>query len=205
MLQDGQYRADGGVSRVFPVRHTCEVKGLTFSTILLDPPWPEKGGGKIKRGADKHFKVINKKWQMLETIVRAEPWGELGPDLHCWMWMTDNYTSWGRGILEFLGFKIHRSFPWVKGRMGIGQYARGCHENLWFATRGRGMTIKHPGTFRTDHLVGAPSPVDSKGRVIYSAKPERAHELIEAMSKGPYLEMFARNPRDGWTVWGNEV
>jgi N6-adenosine-specific RNA methylase IME4 len=42
-------------------------------------------------------------------------------------------------------------------------------------------------------------------RGAHSAKPPEFYELIEARSNGPYLEMFARNGRDGWASWGNEA
>ena len=39
----------------------------------------------------------------------------------------------------------------------------------------------------------------------HSRKPECIYERIERLVDGPYLELFARNRRDGWTSWGNEV
>lgn len=29
--------------------------GNKYKTIYMDPPWAEQGGGKIKRGADRHY------------------------------------------------------------------------------------------------------------------------------------------------------
>jgi N6-adenosine-specific RNA methylase IME4 len=39
----------------------------------------------------------------------------------------------------------------------------------------------------------------------HSAKPAQFFALVEAVSHGPFLEMFARGPRAGWTVWGDEA
>jgi len=39
----------------------------------------------------------------------------------------------------------------------------------------------------------------------HSRKPDEQYELIEACSPGPYLELFARHPRRGWSVWGDEA
>ena len=101
---------------------------------------------------------------------------------------------------------MHRTIPWTKpGRMGLGQYFRGCHELLLFATIGSGKKVSKPGTFRTDALVGAPRAIGANGKPVHSAKPEASYKMIEERSKGPYLDMFARNPRDGWTVWGLDV
>lgn len=36
-------------------------------------------------------------------------------------------------------------------------------------------------------------------------KPEVFRAVIEKVSAGPYVELFARRPAPGWDVWGNEV
>jgi N6-adenosine-specific RNA methylase IME4 len=176
-----------------------------FRTILLDPPWPERGGGKIKRGADRHYPVVTTLSAMQRLIIRAPCWTP-ADNAHVYMWTTDNYLAWALALFDVMGARMHRTIPWTKpGGMGLGQYFRGCHELLLFGTIGRGKAVCNPGTFRTDALVGAPRPTDDRGRPIHSAKPVEQYALIEGRSRGPYLEMFARSPRDGWTVWGNEV
>ena len=175
-----------------------------FKTIYLDCPWPERGGGRCKRGADRHYELITSKHEMLRTIIQSPMW-QPADDAHMYMWATDNYLEWATWLIPALGFKRHRALPWTKSRMGLGQYFRSCHEWLLFATRGKGKRVCEPGTFRTDALVGAPQPVDERGRRIHSAKPEAAYDLIEARSRGPYLEMFAREQREGWDAWGSEI
>lgn len=83
--------------------------------------------------------------------------------------------------------------------MGLGQYFKGCHELLLFATIGRGFEVKTDATIRTDALM------DCMWNGRHSEKPPASYELIEKRSKGPYLEMFARSGRPGWTAWGNEI
>ena len=39
----------------------------------------------------------------------------------------------------------------------------------------------------------------------HSRKPDELYPLIEACSPGPFLELFARGSRTGWTQWGNEA
>lgn len=39
----------------------------------------------------------------------------------------------------------------------------------------------------------------------HSHKPEEVYDIIERCSEGNYLELFARRPRHGWGIWGNEV
>ena len=56
----------------------------TYKTIYADPPWPEQGGGKIKRGADRHYDLMSVK------DIMALPVGELAdPDgCHLYLWVT---------------------------------------------------------------------------------------------------------------------
>ena len=168
-----------------------------FVTTLMDPPWPERGGGKIKRGADKHYDLISTKAEMLATVILAPNWCP-ADNSHLYMWVTNNYLPWGLWLYEALGFRYLTNLPWTKRRMGIGQYFRGCHELLLFGVRGSGKDVCKQGTCRTDALEGIEPTQHSK-------KPEQAYALIEARSLGPYAELFARNKRPGWVSWGNEL
>ena len=48
-------------------------------------------------------------------------------------------------------------------------------------------------------------PYDERGKPQHSAKPEEFYAMVEQVSPGPYLDMFARRPRLGWDVWGDEA
>jgi hypothetical protein len=48
-------------------------------------------------------------------------------------------------------------------------------------------------------------PYDRRGKPQHSAKPQHFYDLIERVSPGPYLELFARKERAGWTTWGDEL
>jgi N6-adenosine-specific RNA methylase IME4 len=39
----------------------------------------------------------------------------------------------------------------------------------------------------------------------YAEKPDEVYQRIERLYPGPYLELFARKPREGWTTWGDEL
>jgi N6-adenosine-specific RNA methylase IME4 len=183
-----------------------------WTTCLMDPPWPEHGGGKIKRGADRHYPLVKVR-DMLSTISMSGVWHP-ADDAHLYMWVTDNYLSAGLRLIGDLGFRFVRTWVWVKLKQGvdpgliadetlldslatgIGQYARGSHELLLFGVRGEGMSVRSE---RRD--IGSVIPA-VRGK--HSAKPQCVHELVEARSRGPYLEMFARSNRDGWSTWGND-
>ena len=87
---------------------------------------------------------------------------------------------------------------------GMGHYTRGAHESCLVATRGR-MT-KHIQSHSIRSVFHAPMPVDANGKPIHSAKPERFYsEVVEKLVGGPYVELFGRRRRPGWTVLGNQV
>ena len=172
-----------------------------YRTILIDPPWPESGGGRIKRGADRHYPLIPVR-DMARTILTArfspevDAW-QPAHDAHLYLWATNNYLPDAFDLIRALGFEYKTLITWAKDRSGLGQYFRGQTEHALFAVRGSGYAVR---TERKNlsTLITAP-----RGR--HSAKPNEAHELIEARSLGPRLEMFAREPREGWESWGNEV
>ena len=94
----------------------------------------------------------------------------------------------------------------IELRYGIGQYARGAHEMMLFGVRGKGLDPSvYSGRRDIPSVFFAPVPRDANNKRIHSRKPDATYELIEARSKGPYLEMFARRELPGWTSWGNEV
>lgn len=200
-----------------------------FPTIQIDPPWPERGGGKIKRGADRHYPLMSRS-QIARTILRCDLFRP-AENAHLWLWVTDNYLPDGLWLMDAIGFSYKRTFPWVKVkgtpkvldfdtglavepedgelklRYGIGQYARGAHEILLFGTRGRGQDESvFSGRRDIPSVILAPNPRDDDNKRIHSRKPDAAYELIEARSYGPYLEMFARRQYSPeWTCWGNEA
>ncbi len=102
--------------------------------------------------------------------------------------------------------------PWF----GMGRYLRNAHETCVIATRGAMTKNIKAKNIRT--VLHAPVPwdwerkrIDKAGRVhtggpIHSAKPEKFYtQIIEKLVDGPYLELFGRRRRRGWTVLGNQV
>ncbi len=179
---------------------------IIYKTITSDPPWPERGSGKCKRGADRHYSTMKVKdiEELLVELFRDR--FEIAEHAHLYMWVTSNYMPGALKIIEAVDFVYKRYFVWVKDRISLGQYARGQHELCLFAVRGKGMDPSVM-TSRKDisDVIIAPVPCGEDGKRIHSRKPEAFFQLVEARSNGPYLELFSRVPREGWTVWGNEV
>ncbi len=167
-----------------------------YRCIAADPPWLERGGGKIKRGADRHYPlmktpdIIDLMWDVLAPVM--DPTG-----CHLHLWVTNNFLRDGLQVMDALGFRYVTMRTWAKDKIGLGQYWRGQTEQLLFGVMG-----KLPALNRTEStLIG--KGLVPRGR--HSEKPAIAYEEIERVSPGPRLEMFARGPRPGWTVWGNEA
>ena len=109
-------------------------------TVVLDPPWMERGGGKIKRGADRHYPIMTKE-RILETIVENSPWvGDEGQSI--WMWTTANFISDALWLIKEMGGRYVTNAVWVKANPlddglvkpqapGLGQRLRLCHEHLF--------------------------------------------------------------------------
>lgn len=170
---------------------------IEYRTLLLDPPWSEVGGGKIKRGADRHYPLIKKK-DMLPTILKGiNEKGRIGDSAHCYLWVTNNFLKDGIELLEGLGFRYITNIVWVKDRFGLGQYFRGQHELMLFGVKGDFYRNKIPDS-------GCTTVIQAKRRE-HSQKPDEQYFLIESISAGPYLELFARSRRNGWDAWGNET
>ena len=202
-----------------------DVPASGYATLTLDPPWLESGGGAIRRGANRHYGVLKTR-DILQVIVDSGRWAP-AEHAHVYLWVTNNYLEDGLWLLRRLGVRYVTTLVWIKlarlsradllarlGRWatgpdpleaivrlhsGLGQYFRGAHELCLFGVVGTG-TAPAVYTGRRD----LPTVICAPKRA-HSVKPDAAYRRIEARSKGPYVEFFARAPRAGWTSWGNEV
>ena len=158
-----------------------------YRTILADPPWDIQQKG--ARGAVEHYPLLT-----LERIARLPVSDLAAADAHLWLWVTNATLRHGYDIADAWGFTVRSPLTWVKFRLGLGNYLRNSTEHLLFATRG-----KAPVQFRAQPT-WIQAPVQD-----HSHKPEEQYALIERVSPGPYLELFARRPQPGWDAWGNQV
>jgi N6-adenosine-specific RNA methylase IME4 len=161
-----------------------------FRTILADPPWDVEQKG--KRGAERHYDLMS-----LDRI-KAMPVRDLAEDnSHLWLWCTNATLRDGYDVAEAWGFTVRSPLTWIKFRLGLGTYLRNSTEHVLFATRG-----KAPVNFRAQPT-WINAPVQD-----HSHKPEEIYPVIERISDGPYLELFARRrppSSAAWSVWGNEI
>lgn len=164
----------------------------TYQTIVLDPPWDWGDEG----DADQLGRARPTYATMPIDEIAALPVGALAADnAHLYLWITNRSLPKGFGLLDRWGFRYVTMLTWVKPSIGMGNYFRGSTEQVLFGVRGSlGLLRADVGT----HFL-APRPGQ------HSAKPDTFYQLVESCSPGPWLEMFARSPRNGWAVWGAEA
>jgi N6-adenosine-specific RNA methylase IME4 len=161
-----------------------------YSLILADPAWEYDFSLSDSRQIDNHYLPSS-----LEDMKRLRvPAAE---DCVLFMWATSPKLEDAIELLNNWGFTYKTCMVWVKDQIGMGYYARQKHELLLIAAKG-GLELPDPGV-RPESVFFAP-------RTDHSEKPEEVYSIIETMYPTyKKLEMFARNKRDGWEVWGDEV
>lgn len=173
-----------------------------YDVIYADPPWDY---GKMKerkkehRGGNpqSHYQTMS-----IDDICKL-PIIELSKDDSClFLWITNPKLRFGFDVMESWGFKYQTMLTWVKidssGKPinnGMGFYFRGATEHILFGTKGK---------FKIDIKNRIPNIIMAK-RDAHSRKPILAYEMIERVTTGDRLELFARNKRLGWNTWGNEI
>lgn len=167
-----------------------------YATVLADPPWLERGAGKIKRGADRHYPLMSAN-EIIQLPV--DEWA--APDAHLYLWVTNNFLEDGLLVMRAWAFRYITTITWMKDRQGLGQYFRGMTEHCLFGVRGKlGYQLTDDG-----HRLQGVTGFFEAPRGEHSVKPDALRLMAEKVSPGPRLEMFARRAAAGWDVWGNQA
>lgn len=170
---------------------------MKYKTILADPPWNESGGGKIKRGADRHYPLMKTQ----EIIDMKDMIGDISEDnSHLYLWVTNNFLKDGLKVMDEWSYRYVTNIAWVKGgNIGLGQYFRGCHELCLFGVKGM-LPYK---VIKEKRQQGV-TVINAKKRK-HSKKPEEMRRMIELVSYAPRIELFARERYEGWDAWGDQI
>jgi N6-adenosine-specific RNA methylase IME4 len=166
-----------------------------YAVLCADPPWHfevynEESG--VERAAGNYYPTMS-----LDEICALPVLSLAAPDAILFMWTTAPHLQESFQVLAAWGFEYKTNAVWVKDKIGLGYFVRNQHELLLVATRGD-MPSPSPAN-RPPSVISAP-------RREHSRKPDEAYALIEAMYPAlPKLELFARQRRPGWDVWGNET
>lgn len=157
-----------------------------YKTIVADPPW---------RYNSKATKASVSDYSTTTTDELATyPVGDLADEsAHLWCWATNALMEDAYRLVRAWGFHPMTLVTWCKPGPGVGYYLRNNTEHLIFSTRGKPM-------------VPDEKPLSTWfewPRSAHSVKPAAALDLVERVSPGPYLELFARAQRLGWDSWGH--
>lgn len=161
-----------------------------FNVIYADPPWRYDFSISKSRQVETHYPTM-----ALEEICALEI--PSASDAVLFLWVPAPKLQDGLTVMTAWGFNYRTHMVWEKDKLGPGWYFRSIHEDLLLGTKG---------------ALGCPLPPDrprsifKAARKEHSRKPDSVYALIERMyPEGRYLELFARERREGWTVWGNEI
>lgn len=179
--------------------------GLTgFRCIVADPPWRYKTTicvtGNAPGRTHQHGRSGTEYPTMTIDEVTSLPVRQLAHNdgAHLYLWTTNTHLEYAWGIVRAWGFEPKQLLTWAKrpkGMIGFGAFSP-CTEFILFGSSAR----KSIHTTRIERT-WFEWPRTTK----HSEKPQGSFDMIESVSPGPRLELFARRIRPGWTVWGNEV
>lgn len=173
-----------------------------YGCIAADPPWHFKVRSSKGEGRSPEYDVMS------DDDIAALPVADLAlPDAVLLLWATNPMLPQAIATMERWGFAYKTiGFCWAKTtsaslpnqvpkyHMGLGYWSRSNVELCLLGVRGRPQRV---GRGVRQLIV---SPVRE-----HSRKPELFYESAQALVRGPYVELFARTRRAGWSVWGNQV
>lgn len=173
-----------------------------FKTILADPPWRFLNStGKI---APEHKRLKRYGTMTLDEIKAMPVEIAAAPTSHLYLWVPNALLQEGLDVMKAWGFNYKANIVWHKIRKdggpdgrGVGFYFRNVSELILFGVRGKNARTRKAGRTQVNFL--------ATQKREHSRKPDEIFPIIEACSSEPYLELFAREKRKKWTVWGNQA
>lgn len=187
---------------------------MQFQTIIADPPWEISAGrplgtyqvinGKqIWSGDDNKSRKLAYPSMTLEAIKALPVETIVAPNAHLYLWTINHYLEDAFSVARAWGFTYSTTLVWAKNPKGSGLGgAYGIStEYCLFCRRGKLSTIGKVNSTWFNWK----RPYDERGKPKHSAKPPEFISMVESVSPGPYLELFARETRNGWASWGNEI
>lgn len=186
-----------------------------WPVIMADPPWSFRSwvanaNPESDRGADRHYRTMK-----LDEIMAMPVKSIAAPNAHLFLWITGPFLMKAAEIMRAWGFKYSSTgFVWMKLKRKAGtQYelitlaeladylhfgmGHTTRKNVEFCLLGRRGNAKRVAKNVQEPII---TPVRE-----HSRKPDEAFERAMKYAAGPYLELFSREDREGWTTWGNET
>lgn len=176
---------------------TPDLPSGTYQCVVADPPWvldtgPDTFGGTGEAGHDD----LAYSQMSLEAIKSLEVESIAADDAHLYLWTTDRYLRDAYDVAAAWGFRKSVVLVWAKNPRGIGlgDTYRLTTEFVLFCRRGS-----------LEHRRVIPTTWFNWPRGRHSAKPAEFYDMVESVTPGPYVDLFARTARPGWDVWGAEA
>lgn len=188
-----------------------------YATIVADPPWPQKGGGSLPRVGQRAVPLggvsgfvdaggpsLPLPYETMTVADIAAMCVPAAPDAHLYLWTTSGFLPSAFEVMAAWGFRYSTTLVWAKAPIGkgLGGAYGIATEFVLFGRRGNLPAI---GPKVGRNWWTWKRPYDERGKPRHSAKPEEFYAMVEQVSPGPFLEMFARRSRVGWDVWGDEA
>jgi N6-adenosine-specific RNA methylase IME4 len=179
-----------------------------YRTIVADPPWPMPETGKRSAKPD-----ANDWWTRFagQTVrlpyststvgkIAEFPVAELADrDAHLYLWVTNRFLEDAFDVARSWGFRPGAVLTWCKPAIGLGFGGAFVSTTEFVLTARRGSLAN---TARAESTWWNWPRVYVDGHIAHSVKPPAFLDLVERVSPGPYVELFARQPRLGWDSWG---
>lgn len=179
-----------------------------YRTIVADPPWAYDEGwpgastsplsafnhGVKPQGRQRRVDLPYGS-MTVEAICAIPVLALAEDDAHLLLWTTNRYVAASYDVASTWGFRPSQLLTWCKSRRGLGPGGvfASTSEFILYARRGK-----------PEHLRRQDSTWWEWPRAAHSVKPDAMLDMVEAALPGPYLEMFARRARFGWSYWGDE-
>lgn len=156
-----------------------------YGTIVIDPPWTLNSKG-VRRSL--HYdRMTTEEICRMRDVIQSH----LHPDGHVWLWTTNPHMPEAVDVIRYWGLTYKTKVTWVKNRMGTGWWVRSKTEDVLLAVRSDRLR-RNPGNVTSDYHAPYCGP---------HRKPDGIYrDRFERLSPGPYLELFARAGREGWTT-----
>lgn len=182
-------KAEREEQRRITIKEEAELPNGKYHVILADPPWQYSNSG-LAWSAENQYPTLS-----IQEIKEIPVKDLLEENAILFMWITNPILAEGWEVIRSWGFSYKTCMVWVKESTVPGFFVNGRHELLLIATKGQ---MQPTGDKPNSVIFGEVER--------HSKKPDGVYSIIEGMfPESKRLELFARNTRDGWESWGNQV
>lgn len=154
----------------------------------------------INGGAPKGSPQLRYGTLPVADIIAQKP--SIAEQAHVYIWCLTQHVDWGYDVARAWGATPITLLTWKKPGLGVGRFR--CNTEHVLVSR-VGDRIGNPFGRGGRYAQATEGTLFEWPRGEHSAKPQQFFDLVERLSPGPRLEMYARAPRPGWAVWGLEA